>query len=113
MIPYPFEEEIKPLIQCQVLPPMQISWRGHPSTGIFTPGGSLGRGHTSGLVLGPPPSLRAPGRGQNLMLEPPPSTGSQGRNILFTEDIVESAIRTTVSVANCHPSVLPPLEMVQ
>ena len=62
--------------------------------------------------MGPPPLLRAPGRGQNQMPEPASSTGSQGRNICFREAIVESVIRTTVLVANSHPLVLPPLEMV-
>ena len=51
----------------------------HPSTGIFPPSRSLGRGHASGLTLGPPPLLIAPGRGQNWISEPASSIGSQGR----------------------------------
>ena len=34
--------------------------------------------------------------------------GAYGRNVPFREDIIESVIRTTVSVANGHPLV-PPL----
>ena len=61
--------------------------------------------------MGPSCLSRAPGRGGNWIQEPASSVGSQGRNIPF-KDIVRSAIRTTVLVANGHPSVLPPLEMV-
>ena len=43
---------------------------------------------------------------------PTPSIGSQGRNVPFREDVLESAIKTTVSVANCHPLVSPLLETV-
>ena len=64
------------------------------------------------LHLGPFPLLRAPGRGQNQIPEVASSISSQGRNVLFREGIVKSAVRTTVSVANIHPLVPPPLEMV-
>ena len=46
------------------------------------------------------------------MSNPVFSVGAYGRNVPFREDIVELVNRTTVSVANSHPSVLPPLEMV-
>ena len=62
--------------------------------------------------MGPPHLSRAPERDQNWIPEPASSVGSQGRNIPFREDIVESPIRTTISVANDHPLVLPPLKMV-
>ena len=45
-------------------------------------------------------------------MEPASSIGSQGRNVPFREDIVESAIRPTVLVANSHTSVPSHLEMV-
>ena len=44
--------------------------------------------------------------------EPVSSICCQGKNIPFREDIVESAIRATVLVANSHPSVPHPLELV-
>ena len=84
----------------------------HPSTGIFLPGGCIGKGCASGLALGPPPFLRAQGRGWNQILEPASSIGSQGRSIPFREDVVESATRASFLVASNHPSVPPPLEMV-
>ena len=56
--------------------------------------------------------LRAPGIGQNWILEPTSSIGSQCRNIPFREDIVESAVRTTVSVPDSHPSEPSPLQTV-
>ena len=56
--------------------------------------------------------MRALGRGQSQVLDLASSVGTQGRNVPFREDIVESVIRTSVSVANDHPLVPPPLEMV-
>ena len=70
------------------------------------------REHALGLTMGHPPPSRAPGRGEKLVPDPASSTGTQGRNVPFGEDIVESAIRSTVSVANVCPTVLPPLETV-
>ena len=60
------------------------------------------------------PSLlsRALGKGKIWVPDPTSSAGAQGRSVPFREDIVKSTIRTTVSVANGHPSVLPPLEMI-
>ena len=62
--------------------------------------------------MGPLPLSRASGRGQNWVPDPASSTGAQGRNFPFREDRVESAIRTTVSVANGCPLVPPLLDMV-
>ena len=59
-----------------------------------------------------PPLSRALGRGQSWALDPTSSAGTQGRSVPFREDIVKSVIRSTVLVANGHPSVPPPLEMV-
>ena len=77
---------------------------------MFALVGFLVRDHASGFTKGPPSLRRALGGGQNQILAPASSFGSQGRNIPFREDIVEPAVRTTVSVANNHPWVPPPLE---
>ena len=45
------------------------------------------------------------------MPNPISSVGTHGRNFPFRKDIVESVIKTTVSVVNGHPLVLLPLEM--
>ena len=42
--------------------------------------------------MGPPPTLRAPGRGQNWVPDPVSSTGAQGKNVSFRENIVESGL---------------------
>ena len=62
--------------------------------------------------MGPPSLLGALERCQNWILGPVSSAGTQSRNVPFSEDIVESVIRTTVAVANNCPSMLPPLETV-
>ena len=54
-----------------------------------------------------PPLSRALGRGINLLADPASSAGAKSRNVPFRVDIVESVFRTTVSVANSHPSILP------
>ena len=46
------------------------------------------------------------------MSDPVFSVGAYGRNAPFREDIVGLVNGTTVSVANGHPSVPSPLEMV-
>ena len=102
---------MEPLVQCQVLPPPceflgEAKFPSHHWN--LLPSGSLGRRCASALALGPPILKRAPGIGQNQIPEPASSIGSQGSNIPFREDVVKSAIWTTVSVTNGHPSVLPP-----
>ena len=61
--------------------------------------------------MGPASLPRALGRGPNQILEPCSSISFQGRNVPFREDVIESAVRTTVLVANSHPAVLPTLEL--
>ena len=46
------------------------------------------------------------------MSDPVSFVGAYGRNVPLREGIVESVIRTTVSVANGHHSVPSPLEIV-
>ena len=46
------------------------------------------------------------------MSDPVSSVGAYGRNVPFREDIVGLVNRATVSVANSHPSVPSPLEIV-
>ena len=78
-ISYPYEEEVKPQIHCQVLPPLsQTSGRGQASIPALEspPGGFLGRGCVLGLTVGPPPLSGTPGRVQNWILEPAFSAGS-------------------------------------
>ena len=58
-----------------------------------------------------PPVLSVPGVGKIKILDPASSAGYQGRKLIFRKDILESAIRSTVSVANGYPSVLSPLGM--
>ena len=93
---------------------MVISGRGQTSTQALVsfPKWFLGKRCALGYVMGPPPLLRALERDQNWVPDPASSAGPQGRNVPFREDMVESVIRTIVSVANNHPSMLPSLETV-
>ena len=113
--PYPKEEEVKPLIQCQTLP-LLCEFLGeaklqsqcwNPPPWWISRERTCFRSHTGTSLLS-----QAPGRGQNCIPEPTSSIGSQGRNVPFKEDVVESTIRTSVSVANDHPLVPLPLETV-
>ena len=95
--------------------PMLISGRGQPSTPAWEyPLLWIPRERTcfrshNGTSLSLESSRK---RWKPQILEPATSIGFWDRNIPFREDIVESAVRTTVSVANCCPLVSPPLEMV-
>ena len=64
-----------------------------------------------GHPMGPPLS-RALGRGRSWVPDPASSADAQGRSVPFRQDIVKLVIRSTISVANNHPLVPPPLEMV-
>ena len=108
---YSQEEEVEPPIQDQILPPHTNFWK-RPNWTFPHLVDFLGRGCASGLTKGPPSLSRAPGRGKNWTPEPASSTCSQGRNIPFRKDIIELAIRTTVSVAHSHPLVLTALKTV-
>ena len=93
--------------------PKQTSGRGQTSTQALessSPDQFLGRGGPLGHPIRPP-LWRTLGRGWSQVPDPASSAGNQDRNVPFREDIVESVIRTTVSVANGHPLVPPPFEM--
>ena len=79
----------------------------YSSTGIFTLIPFLGRGRILGHPMGTSPPSKALGRGQDWVPDPASSAGTQGRNVPFGKGVGESAIRTTVSVANGDPSMLP------
>ena len=111
---YPWQEEVEPAIQCRVLPP---PCKFLEEAKLLLQHGNLPKEDFKEedlfqVLQWDPPLSRAPGRGWNWIPVPVSSIGSQGRNVPFRGDMVESAIRTAVLVANGHPSVPPPLETV-
>ena len=110
---YHQEEEVGPPIQCHIISlPCKFleEVRLLLQHCLLPPGRFLGRGHTPCLVMGPPLSQEFQQEFEAGYQNMPLPLAFKAGPFPFRQDLVKSAISTTVSIANGHLSVWPPLE---